>query len=118
MLVVDPTLEALWQQVIDDWDEDERHGKFLAYAQQTKELGDAARLYRSVTEEGSTHRLSEDQLLDAKKRLAGVAMLAAMDLDSQKSDPTEVPGRLAVRVVGYVIVLGLFAALAWLLLQR
>ncbi len=118
MAIVDPTLEALWLSVVEEWGDDERHGKLLAYAQQTRQLGDVAGLYRRVNEDGSPYRVSADHLIDAKKRLAGVAMLAVMDLDSTKSDATDVRGQHIVRIIGFVVVLGLFAALGWLLLQR
>ena len=115
---MDPTLEALWAQLIEKWDDDTLHGKFLAYAQNTKQLGVAAGLYRSVTKQDSPYRISPNQLADAQKRLAGVAMLAVMDLDSHKSDPTDARGTWIVRVAGLAVVLGLFSALILLLLRR
>ena len=115
---MDPTLEALWGQVVDNWDDDVRHGKFLAYAQQTKQLGVAATFYKAVGKPDFPYRISQNQLVDAQKRLAGVATLAVMDLDANKSDGGKTQGMWVVRIVGLTVVLGLFSALIWLLLRR
>jgi hypothetical protein len=114
---VDPTLEALWGQVVESWDDDGRHGAFLSYAQQTKQLGQAAGLYKSMISEDSPYRISANQLVDAQKRLAGVSMLAVMDLDNNKTDSTSSQAMWIVRLVGVTVVFCLFGALLWLLLH-
>lgn len=118
MAHVDPTLEALWAQVVDDWDDDERHGKLLAYAQQTKQLGEAAALYRRVTQPDSPYRVSENQILDAKKRLLGVATLAVMDLDAQRSEPVNRKHQWAVRVAAAIVMFAMLGAAGYLLLRH
>ncbi len=116
--VEDPTFDALWQQVVDDWDDDARHGKFLAYAQASGALGRAASRYKSVTTTDSPYRISDKHLEDARKRLAGVAMLAVMNLDAGRSEPVNPKHQWGVRIFAIVVVLALFGALAYLYLQR
>lgn len=84
---MDPTLESLWKQVVDAWEDDALHGKLVSYAQQSDRLGEAAALYkRAATAEGSPYRLSATQVADAKKRLNGITMLAVMHLEASKTE--------------------------------
>jgi hypothetical protein len=116
---VDPTLEALWKRVVENWDDDGQHGKLVSYAQQNKLLGEAAALYKeAATVEGSPYRLSVAQGEDAKKRLAGIAMLAVMDLDASKTDPTVSRGMKIIRVVAASILVLCVGLLFWALTRR
>jgi hypothetical protein len=115
--VDDPTFDALWNQVVEDWDDDGKHGKFLAYAQQARMLGEAASRYRSAADAGSPYRLSESRLVDAQKRLAGVATLAVMDLDANKSSHVSGEHNKTVRVAAILVMLFLVGALLFLFLR-
>lgn len=84
---MDPILEGHWKNVLDAWDDDALHGKFVSYAQQSGSLGEAAALYKKAAiVEGTPYRLSATQVADAKKRLNGISMLAVMHLEASKSD--------------------------------
>lgn len=115
---VDATLEALWQRVVEDWDDDLRHGKLVSYAQQNRLLGDAATLYKQACGDGAAYRLSGTQADDAKKRLAGIVMLATMDLESSKTAPGVSSGLKALRIVAAIILVSTVLLLAWALTRR
>ena len=77
--------EALWRKVLDDFDNDEVHAKFIQHCNAIGELALAAKRYREHKD-----GLSEDtddatrELVD--KRLEAVALLAVAQLDVQRSD--------------------------------
>ncbi len=101
---MDPTLEALWKQVVDAWDDDALHGKLISYAQTADRLGEAAALYKSVAHtEDSPYRLSPAQIQDAKKRLNGITMLAVMHLEAGKTEKGPPKGLFWVRAVAAVL---------------
>jgi hypothetical protein len=77
----DPTLEALWKNVVDDWDNDKAHAEFLRHCQSTHKLAEAATRYAGM-------RGDRDRGEDAKKRLEAVAILATSSLISTRSDRT------------------------------
>jgi len=117
--VVDPTLRALWDRVLEDWDDDARHGKLVGYAQQNSLLGDAAGLYRQASmEDGSPYRLSGAHIADAKKRLGGIAMLAVMDLDSAKAEPPSMKGVWVLRIIAGAILIIFVSLFGWALTRH
>jgi hypothetical protein len=115
---VDPTLEGLWKQVLDAWDDDVLHGKLISYAQTADCLGQAAALYKSVAHTAdSPYRLSPAQVQDAKKRLNGITMLAVMTLEAGKSEPGPPKGLFWVRAIAAVLFIAT-AILVVLILQK
>lgn len=66
-------LQALWTGVINDWDDDDRHTRFLDQARQIGALPDAARLYGSLRDD-------PERGPAAKKRLAAIALVATNEL--------------------------------------
>jgi hypothetical protein len=94
----DPTLEALWKNALDHWDKDRAHGAFLEHCQSTGALAEAAARYRGMT--GDRER-SES----ARKRLAGVAVLAMASLEAART-----PERTVNRQAGALILMVFFAA--------
>jgi hypothetical protein len=76
--MLDAVLEALWKQVVDNWDDDKPHGAFLEHCRQTNQLAEAAARYRGMT--GDRARGTA-----AQKRLEGVTILAMAALESTRT---------------------------------
>ena len=105
--MLDAALEALWKQVVDNWDDDKPHGAFLEHCRQTNQLAEAAARYRGMT--GDRTRGAA-----AQKRLEGVAILAMAALESTRSAGVPRPrqttnllllllfGALTLGLVGYL----------------
>jgi len=66
-------LDALWTGVVNGWDDDDRHRKFLDYARETGGLMEAARRYGSLRDDPERGDL-------AKKRLAAISLLMTNEL--------------------------------------
>jgi hypothetical protein len=102
--MVDPTLEALWKNVIDRWEEDAPHALFLHHCEATLQLAEAAGRYSAM-------RGDHDRGQAAKKRLEAVRVLATSSLVSSRSSPPRgLPSWLAAAVLtlfgagaGYVL---------------
>jgi hypothetical protein len=101
----DPALEALWKNVLDNWDEDKAHGAFLEHCQRSDQLVEAAVRYRGMKGDRERGEVAE-------KRLQGVAMLAMAQLEASRSSAREPETR---RVTLFVALLFLLAALGLLL---
>jgi hypothetical protein len=113
---VDPTLAACWERILEDWSDDERHGKFVGYAQANGLLGEAAGFYRqAMGGPASPYRLNEAQAVDAKKRLGGIAALAIMDLDVTKTERAQPGGIWAIRAAALLILIAAVGLLVWAL---
>ncbi len=82
----DPVLEGLWKRVLEDWDNDDRHGAFLNHCQATGQLVEAAVRYRGM-------KGDRDRGSSAEKRLGGVAILAMAHLDAERSRERPKPRR-------------------------
>lgn len=96
-------LDALWSGVINDWDDDERHTKFLDHARNVGALPEAARRYGKIKDDPERGEL-------AKKRLGAIALLATQQLYATR---TTKPNK---RVATWIVALGLavcFALLGW-----
>ncbi len=91
--MTDPALEALWKNVLDNWDEDKAHGAFLEHCQNADQLVKAAVRYRGMS---GDHERGEA----AKKRLQGVAILAMAKLESERTKRPRSRGGLG----GWVLV--------------
>src|SRR5262245_20622297 len=77
--MADPLLEALWKNVVDDWDNDAAHGQFLQHCQSTEQLAEAALRYAGM-------RGDRDRGPAAKKRLDAVSLLATSSLLAARSE--------------------------------
>ena len=71
--MADPTLEALWKNVVDNWEKDPAHAEFLRHCQSTQKLAEAATRYAGMSGD-------RDRGAAAKKRLEAVAILATTSL--------------------------------------
>src|SRR5260370_19355496 len=104
--MVDSTLEALWKNVVDHWEEDAPHALFLQHCQTTEQLAEAAARYAGM-------RGDCDRGTTARKRLEAVMVLATSSLLASRTE----------RVRGLptwftVVVLVLFSALSGYVLLR
>jgi hypothetical protein len=104
--VPDPTLEALWKNVVDRWDDDMAHGAFLDHCQATDQLVEAAVRYRGMA--GDRERSDS-----AKKRLEGVAILAMAKLEQARTPA----GRERRSRFGSLLVIAFFIAATIILLR-
>jgi hypothetical protein len=94
-------LDALWSGVVNDWEDDDRHRKFLDYAHQTGALLEAARRYGSLRDDPERGTM-------AQKRIAAIALLATNELYATRTPPPskKVPGWLvavAVTICGVLL---------------
>lgn len=94
-------LDALWSGVINGWDDDERHTKFLDHARNAGALPEAARRYGKLKEDEVRGEL-------AKKRLGAIALLATQQLYATR------PSKTAKRASGWVVALGVAVCIALL----
>lgn len=112
----DPHLDALWQNVLASWDRDAAHGAFIEHARRTQQLGAAAARYREEIKGGSAYREDSERAALAEKRLAGIAMLAMLEIDAQRG--ASAPRMKVVsRIVSYTAA-GLLFALAVFVTMR
>jgi hypothetical protein len=74
----DPTLEALWKNVLDNWDKDAAHHAFLEHCQNHDVLDEAAVRYRGM-------KGDRDRGPGAEKRLGAVLILAMSKLEVASS---------------------------------
>ncbi len=102
----DPTLEALWKNVVDHWDSDAAHGTFLQHCQSAEQLAEAAARYAGM-------RGDRERGPSAQKHLDAVAVLAASSLLAARTERTEgIPKWFTV------VVLMLFGAMGGYVLLR
>jgi hypothetical protein len=78
----DASLEALWKNALDRWDDDLAHAAFLEHCQRTGQLAEATARYRGMTGDRSRGP-------SAEKRLHGVATLALLALEASRTTPRE-----------------------------
>jgi len=74
MKPTDPTLEALWKNVLDRWETDAAHHAFLNHCQASEALDEAAMRYRGM-------KGDHERGPSADKRLSAVLMLAMSKLE-------------------------------------
>ena len=77
--MADPTLEALWKNVVDNWEKDAAHAEFLRHCQSTLQLAEAATRYAGMSGD-------RDRSDAAKKRLEAVTILATTSLLATRTD--------------------------------
>ena len=77
MVLGDPSLEALWKNVIDHWDDDKAHALFMERCRTSEMLGEAAARYAGM-------RGDRERGASAAKRLEAVALLAQLALAGTK----------------------------------
>jgi hypothetical protein len=104
----DSTLEALWKNVLDNWQNDAAHHAFLDYCQSRERLDEAAVRYRGM--KGDHERGAA-----AEKRLTGVLMLAMSKLEVSRAEPKANASALTKLLLIAFFTAGSLLVLAYLL---
>ncbi len=106
----DPTLDALWERVLEAWDDERPHGALLEHAVRTQALPEVAARYRRLTDDPARGAR-------AKQRLGAIVVAATQMLLSTK---TPKPGKtpLPITLSAFAVALLLLAWLAYALWGR
>jgi hypothetical protein len=83
----DATLEALWKNVLDHWDNAAAHHAFLDHCQRHDALDEAAMRYRGMKGDRERGPIAE-------KRLSAVLMLAMSKLEVTRGPSESAAGRI------------------------
>ena len=102
----EPVVEALWKNVVDDWDNDAAHVAFLEHCRVSDQLLEAAVRYRGMT--GDRARAPS-----AEKRLEGVALMALSQLEATRTTPRQAR-RQTAKLMLIFIFLSASLAMLWL----
>ncbi len=99
-------LDALWSGVVNGWEDEVRHTKFLDHARAVGALPEAARRYGRLREDPERGDL-------AKKRLAAIALVATNELYATRTTraPRKAPGWLVGAAV--IVCASLLGWAAW-----
>lgn len=108
MRAPDPALDALWKQVLDDWDDDSTHQAFLQHCQRERALDEAAVRYRGM-------KGDHERGAGADKRLAAVLMLALSSLEVTRAEPKAASSAPSKLLLIAFFLLGSLLVLAYLL---
>jgi hypothetical protein len=107
----DPIDEA-WARVVERWDDDEQHRKFVGLCLSLSRLPEAGRRYREVRE-GDPERRDE-----AARRIDKLLSLARSTLEATKDPPPDTNrARRILFVVALVLFCGLILSSTWVLLH-
>lgn len=104
----DPALEALWKNVLDNWDHDAAHHAFLDHCQRHEALDEAAVRYRGM--KGDRARGAT-----AEKRLGAVLILALAKLEVSRAEPKAASSNLGKLMLIATFLLGSAFLLLYLL---
>lgn len=96
--------EALWTGVVNDWENADRHTRFLDHARASGALHEAARRYALLRSDESRARIAE-------ARVQAVTLIATSDLYAARTpkEAARTPAWLYVACIA--IVVGLFAVI-------
>lgn len=92
-------LDALWQRVLEDWDNASAHEALVQLAYDTEQLGRVAGFYKSQIEDEARGEI-------ARKKLGAVAMLAMQLMESSKTEPAKKAPRWLLVAAAAVCALG------------
>jgi hypothetical protein len=104
----DPALEALWKNVLSNWENEAAHHAFLDHCQRYEALDEAAMRYRGM-------KGDHDRGPGAEKRLTAVLMLAMSKLEVSRSEPKARASSATKLVLILFFVLGSLLVLAYLM---
>ena len=104
----DPTLEALWKNVLDNWETDAAHHAFLDHCQNREALDEAAVRYRGM-------KGDRDRGPGAEKRLGAVLILAMSKLEVARAEPKAAPGPATKLLLILFFLFGSLLVLTYLL---
>lgn len=109
----DPSYELMWASVLEAWDDEKRHGAFISYCQERKNLAEAARRYRGVSEAAPGDEVPEKRREEAKKHLASITALAFATLDTEKTQLDPAGSQRAIRVVAFLMLIAAVVGLVY-----
>jgi phage terminase large subunit-like protein len=108
--LADPGLEALWQRVLDHWDDDKTHAALIEFALRTEQLSEAAGRYRKLKDDPA-------KAASAQKRLDAIVVAATQLMMSKKTPPrTKVP--LSITLSAFGIFLFALCLVVYMVLHR
>jgi hypothetical protein len=103
----DPALEALWKNVLSNWENDAAHHAFLDHCQRHEALDQAAVRYRGM-------KGDRDRGPGAEKRLSAVLMLAMSKLEVSHRTPSPRAGSATKLLLIVFFLVGSLVLLAYL----
>jgi hypothetical protein len=104
----DAALEALWKNVLSNWDDDAAHRAFLDHCHRQEALDEAAMHYRGM-------KGDHDRGPGAEKRLTAVLMLAMSKLEVSRNEPQRPASQATKLVLILFFLLGSLVVLAYLM---
>src|SRR5215216_2807656 len=107
----DPTLETLWKNVLDHWDDDKAHALFLEACRERGKLAEAGLRYRGMS--GDRERGP-----GAEKRLKSVLAIAMAELEVSRTQDAPTPGRAGSLLMLTMFVVGTLGLIAYLAMAR
>lgn len=99
--MVTSTLDILWKNTLDHWNDDKAHAAFLEFAAAKGELPEAAGRYREIKDAGG------ERSEMAAKKLSAIVTIAMQMLASERTDPGKKPPTwltVIVMMVSFAIV--------------
>jgi hypothetical protein len=87
--MTDPRVQELWADVLGRWKEEDVHAAFVEYCRASRQLDQAAKLYRRETQASSAYRDDPTHFEIARKRLQGIATLAMFEIDAARATHRE-----------------------------
>jgi hypothetical protein len=106
----DAGFEALWQLVLDHWDDDKAHAALIEFALRTEQLPEAAGRYRKLKEDPAKAER-------AQKRLDAIVVAATQLMMSMKTPPrSKVP--LPITLSAFGIFLFTLCAVVYMYINR
>ena len=105
--MLDAALEALWKQVVDNWDDDKPHGAFLEHCRVNDRLVEAAVRYRGMKGDHARGAVAE-------KKLQTIAALALTRLEVERSPAVGKSRNWGAYVLIAIFLLGSAGLLAYL----
>lgn len=106
MQPTDPVADA-WRRLLEQWDDDDAHCKFIGLCATMDRLPDAGRLYREVRESDGERRAIAEKQID---RLLAHAM---QSLEAHRTEPPKRSPRTLL-LIAVLVMLGMIAAASWL----
>ena len=108
--MTDEGFDALWEKVLEDWDDEKRHAAVLQYALTTELLPDLAGRYRAVQDDAVKGAL-------AKKRIDAIVSTATQMLMAVKSPPPPKSNKWLTFTAAVMAAI-VFSVLAWMLVKK
>lgn len=104
-------IETAWQTLLDDWEDESAHKKFLLLCQATDQLGEAGKRYRAVKDADDERApLAEAQI----EKVLGLAMANLADL---KTEPPKQGAKSIMFLIAFAVSATLIVSALWAMLR-